>query len=313
MQSIPRCRTARLLAFATQLLMASGILLAGAAGQTEASAPPADAPDVRPSATVFLNRIPSDQLLFMNDYAGRPAKQLTADKRFRKLMKMVVPRTVYHYGRDMDLSDATESVVFGSRIPVAIRDGRYVTVSGREGPYLEGRGFLWFDMQDGIGLGGVYFHPVNGEPTPTLAVFSRQLQQTDLGMSQLPPAFAEDVGLWASQSRVPLISPRYFIPENGKKYVLLHDQDYCGRQNDEAAPPEAVCEQLNADAADADLDAAAFMAQSHNAANATAWAMRPELITWIGIRDSSCGRGPNRLGCRVRMTRQRTRLLLRQQ
>lgn len=45
-----------------------------------------------------------------------------------------------------------------------------------QGPCLRGRGFLWFDLDEGIVLGGFYFTPTNGEPTPTLTVFSRQLK-----------------------------------------------------------------------------------------------------------------------------------------
>jgi uncharacterized protein YecT (DUF1311 family) len=290
--------------------MSAGILLGSAAGQSGESASPKEPPDARPPAAAFQNAIPADQLAFLNDYAGRPAKELTKDKRFRNLMKLSVPRTVYHYGRDMGLTDATESVVFGSHLPVVVRDGRYVTVAGKEGPYLEGRGFLWFDMKEGLALGGVYFHPINGEPTPTLAIFSRQLSQNSLGMSQLPLAFAEDVSQWSAEMRLPPISPRYFIPENGKKYVLLHDEDYCDHPANAPPPPEASCQQMNADAADADMNAAEFMAQSHNAANATAWALRPEQVTWIGFRDQTCRVGPNRVGCQIRMTRQRTRVLL---
>ena len=49
-------------------------------------------------------------------------------------------------------------------------------------------------MQEGIGLGGFYFHPTNGEPTPSVNVFSRQVVKEDyLKLSQLPPVFAEDL------------------------------------------------------------------------------------------------------------------------
>ncbi len=113
-------------------------------------------------------------------------------KRFDKLLKRVIPRTEHHYGRDMPLWEASDNVLGGSKLPVAVREGRYVMISGKQGPYLNGMGFIWFDLQAGIALGGVYFHPVNGEPTPTLAIFSRQLQDQSLGISQLPLAFAED-------------------------------------------------------------------------------------------------------------------------
>jgi len=66
-------------------------------------------------------------------------------------------------------------------------DGRYLMLSGRSGPYLAGRGFVWIDLQDGIVLGGFSFHPTNGEPTPTATVFSKQVKEESIKMSQLPP------------------------------------------------------------------------------------------------------------------------------
>jgi hypothetical protein len=165
-------------------------------------------------------------------------------------------------------------------------------------------------MREGIALGGVYFHPVNGEPTPTLAIFSRQLKQDSLAMSQLPMAFAEDVGRWTAVARVPEISVRYFIPDNGRKYVLVHDEDYCWHPDNTPAPPQNVCGQMNASAADADMSAAYFMKETLNAANATAWMLEPEQIAWIGVRDRTCGFGPVGFPCRIRIARQRTRVLL---
>jgi uncharacterized protein YecT (DUF1311 family) len=262
---------------------------------------------------VFQNPIPSDQMAFLNEFAGRSTRDLSRDKRFKQLMKLVTPKTMYHYGSDMPLSVAIENVLDGTPRPVEIREGRYVMASTRGGLYLNGRGFVWFDMKNGIALGGVYFHPVNGEPTPTLAIFSRQLQQTSLSLSQLPLAFAVDLSNWIRSAQVKIVSPRYFIPENGRKYVLIHDEDYCDHPADAPAPPQDVCQRLNAEAADADLNAADFMAQTHNAANATAWMLSPEQVVWIGIRNQNCGMGPMGMNCRIRLTRQRTRLILVQQ
>ena len=56
------------------------------------------------------------------------------------------------------------------------------TQGERGGP----RGFIWIDMQQGIALGGIFFHPTNGEPTPTLTLFSKQVEENSLEMSQLP-------------------------------------------------------------------------------------------------------------------------------
>jgi uncharacterized protein YecT (DUF1311 family) len=287
------------------LLASTALLPMWTAAQDPAGAPPAPLPPA-----VFQNRIPSDQLTFLTGYAGHTSRDVTKDKRFRSLMKTITPRTTYHYGRDMALSETSDTLLDGAPLPVDIRDGRYVMVGSHSGPYLSGRGFVWIDMQEGIVLGGVYFHPVNGEPTPTLAIFSRQLTDTSLSMSQLPAAFGEDLAQWILVAGPKWVSPRYFIPANGKKYVLLHDEDYCAAATSGPPPRQDQCEELNAEAADADLNAAYFMKETHNAANATAWMLEPEQISWIAVRDRSCGVGPVGLPCRIRITRQRTRMLL---
>jgi uncharacterized protein YecT (DUF1311 family) len=289
------------------LLLAGGLSAAVAGAQDAASAPPSEPP---PPPAVFENRIPADQLAFLNDYAGKTAREIQKDKRFRNLMKLAIPHTEYHYGRDMPLSITVEDMLDGDPLPIDVREGRYAMVASHGGPYLSGRGFLWFDMHDGIALGGVYFHPTNGEPTPTLAIFSRQLTATDLAMSQLPVAFQQDLAQWVMVAGVRQISPRYFIPENGKKYVLVHDEDYCAFENGSTPPPQDQCQEMNAEAADADVNAAYFMEETHNAANATAWMLGPDQVAWIGVRDQSCGFGPVGLPCRIRITRQRTRVLL---
>lgn len=289
------------------LLCAAGVPLTGAIAQAPPPAPP---PAQQPAPPVsFQNLIPADKLAFLNDYAGRSAAEVKKDKRFRQLMKIAVPRTVYHYGHDLPLDEAIDVVLGGPPLPITIRDGRYAMVASHGGPYLRGKGFMWFDLESGIALGGFFFAPTNGEPSPTLTIFSRQLKVDLLAMSQLPPAFAQDLAQWAAVTRVPIISPRYFIPDNGKKYVLAHDEDYC------AVPPGAppadqyACQQMNADAADADFDAADFMEQTGHRANATAWMLEPEQMAWIDVRNRTCG---GVLACRIRMTRERTRVILRQ-
>ncbi|HEV2327147.1 MAG TPA: lysozyme inhibitor LprI family protein [Terracidiphilus sp.] len=222
-------------------------------------------------------------------------------------MKLAVPRTEYHYGWDMPLSDAISEVLDGSTMPVTIVGGRYAFIAGRNGPYLHGRGFMWFDMEQGEALGAFYFQPTNGEPSPTLTVFSRQLTDKSLGMSQLPPEFGEALNQWVMATHAPVVSPTYFIPENGKKYVLMHDRDYCSIDPGVSSTGPRVCEQLDANAADDDMNAAYFMKETHNAANATAWMLGPDQIAWIGMRESRCGIG---LRCRIAMTRERTQVLI---
>jgi uncharacterized protein YecT (DUF1311 family) len=119
----------------------------------------------------------------------------------------------------------------------------------------------------------------------------------------------DDLSQWGAVAGIPPITPRYFIPDNGKKYVLEHDEDYCWHAEGTPAPPEGDCMQANLDAANADMDAAYFMKETHNAANATAWMLDPEQTAWIARRASTCV-GPSALGCRVRMTRERVRVIV---
>jgi hypothetical protein len=49
------------------------------------------------------------------------------------------------------------------------------------------------------------------------------------------------------------------------------------------------------------------MQETHNQANATARMLGGDQVAWIGVRDQTCGVA---LGCRIGITRQRTRVLL---
>jgi len=259
---------------------------------------------------IFLKLIPSDQLSFLNQFSGVAAKDVIRDKQFRKLMKSFVPDCMFHYGSDMPLSDALDIVFKGSTLQVQIRDGRYMIISGLNGPYLGGRGFLWVDLQDGIGLGGFYFHPTNGEPTPSVNIFSRQVKEETLALSQLPPAFAEDLVRWSEESKVPPVTPRYFLTGSNKKILLEHDEDFCAPVNG-TTPADSGCVLMDADAADLDMNAAYYLDQTHHATNATAWMINdPDQVAWLQIRDNTCGHGPNPLGCRIRMTHERTAVII---
>jgi uncharacterized protein YecT (DUF1311 family) len=294
------------LAITAQILIAGLVLSPNAAAQ-DAAGPPDAQPGPPPPPIAFQNTIPPDQLAFLRDYDGKSTSELLKDKRFHKLRSEITPRTEYHYGYDMPLSEAADETLNGPPLPVDVREGRYVMVGANTGSFKGGKGFVWFDIQAGIGIGGVYFHPTNGEPTPTLAIYSRQIKASDLGISQLPPAFAQDLAQWSLVTGMRPVTVRYFIPDNGRKYVLLHDEDYCAHPEDAPAQPEGGCEQLNADAADADMDAAYFMKETGNLANATAWMLGPDQVAWIGVRTRTCG---GVLGCQIRMTRARTRVLI---
>ena len=218
---------------------------------------------------------------------------------------------MFHYGHDMALAEAMDAVIKGSPQPVQIRDGRYLMVSGLKGPYLAGRGFIWMDLQDGISLGGFYFHPTNGEPTPTVNIFSRQVKEQTLALSQLPPTFFQDLLQWSVDSRVPPVTPRYFITGSNKKILLEHDEDYCASVGGIAVALPPACEQMNADAADVDLNAAYYLDQTHHATNATAWMITgTDMAEWLQLRANTCKAGPDPLRCRIRMTRERIHVVI---
>ncbi|HLI77099.1 MAG TPA: hypothetical protein VKV02_09150 [Acidobacteriaceae bacterium] len=278
----------------------------------QAQQPPApverrDAPTPVPyDKSIFLTPLDPAQLTALRSFGGAPARDLFHDKQFRKLMKAFVPNCMFHYGRDMPLDDALDMALSNSQIPVQVHDDRYVLLSGNGGPYLSGRAFLWIDTVDGIGLGAFFFTPTNGEPTPSLAVFSRQVKEATLALSQLPPAFAQDLTLWSMRAGIPSITTRYFLNGANKRILLEHDEDFCSLGDGTAAPPDSGCEQLNADAADTDETAAYYLDQVHYATNATAWMLGPDQIAWVQLRDRTCLGIADPLGCRIRLTRERT-------
>src|ERR1700690_665218 len=102
--SLRRVLVAPSMAFGAGLLLACLFAAPNAAAQEPAALEP-------PPPVVFQNPIPSDQLAFLSSYAGQRTKDLEKDKRFRSLMKATVPRTEYHYGRDMPLTEAIDNAL----------------------------------------------------------------------------------------------------------------------------------------------------------------------------------------------------------
>lgn len=263
--------------------------------------------------SIIQNPIPAPALAFLSQYNGAPASALYHDRQFRHILNASIPGCEFHYGRDMPLSDALDMVFSHSREPVQIRNNRFVLVSSERGPYLAGRSFLWIDRQDGILLGAFFFHPTNGEPTPSLAAFSRQIKTKDksIAISQLPPDFALDLAHWSQEFRLPPLTTRYFLTGNNKRILLEHTEDYCSPEVNPDLPPADVCQQMNADSADVDMNAAYYLEQVNYATNATAWMIEgQDQIDWLAIRDRTCGLGPNPLACRIRMTRLRTHIIV---
>ena len=247
--------------------MVNGILQPNVAEQKKGDA--SGRPSSRPlDQAIFQKSIARNQLEFLNDYAGRPAYEVVRERRLHELVNMLVPYTPFHFGLDMPLPNAIEAILSGSPTPVEIREGRYMMVSTQSGRG-SARGFIWLDMQEGIALGGIFFHPTNGEPTPTLTLFSKQVKQDSVDMGQLPVAFAQDLSQWAATAGIPPITTRYFINASSEKIVLAHDEDFCRRAEGMPVLPEDVCKQMNASAAEVDITAAHFLDQTHYASNAT--------------------------------------------
>jgi len=253
---------------------------------------------------IFQGPVPAERLTFLNRFSGAPVKDLAHDKQFHQLMHEIVPDCLFHYGMDMKLTDALDSILKESAAPVQLRDSRYLLVSSQNSPKVRGRAFLWFDLQDGIGLGGLYFNPTNGEPSPTLTVFSRQIRTQSLSLGQLPPAFAQDMQQWSHDVHAPALTTRYFITGSNEKILLEHDEFDCAPGDAPAARPGNVCEQMNLDAADVDMNAAYYLEQTGHATNATARMITgEEQRVWMGTRESSCRIAPDPFRCRVSMTR----------
>jgi hypothetical protein len=218
----------------------------------------------------FGRSIEGSALTFLKDYAGRAVDDVDGKRHVKTLVSMVAPYTPYHFGADFPLPQVLDVVMLTVPEPIEIREGRYAMISGSRGPNHRGRGFLWVDMREGFALGGIFFDPSDGEPSPTLTIFSKQMDRRSVRISQLPRAFTQDLSRWSATAGIPQITTRYFIGTSGEKFVLTHDENYCVRSADVNAPaPKGECEKMNAQAALIDMTAARFMVQTHNASNAT--------------------------------------------
>jgi hypothetical protein len=315
-------RTHLFLVFAAAALVASIILLQSNATSAQSTAPNSAQPQQSQQPPqpdeyggqstppdVFDKPLAPDKVAFLSSFAGRSSAEVSKDKQFRKFVGMVTPSTLVHVGHDRYLDELFYQGLEAPGRPTQIRDGRYVMISSNGSPQYPVRGFMWVDLQQGDAIGAFYFGPTNGEPTPVLTIFSRQLKQKALGMSDLPEAFAADVNAWLDPAHASPIATRYFINASGLKYVLEHDEDFCSPMGGPPPPTYDVCQKMNADAADVDMTAANFMKATGHAANSTAYMLQPEQVAFIAVRDNSCRTGPDPLGCRITMTRDHTRTI----
>jgi hypothetical protein len=286
--------------------------MSAALSQTQdsrATSPSAPAPLYDPS--IFHKAIAPADLADLTQHAGEPSGTLWGDRAFRKLVNANTPDVMYHFGNDKPLQTCMDLALDGSQVPVQVRDNRYVLLGGASSMYgFSGRAFLWFDTQAGILLGGFYFNPTNGEPSPTLTVFSKQTKVPELSLGQLPPEFGRDLADWTVAAGIPVITTRYFIDEEKKRTLLQHDEDFCLAPDGTHAPAGDPCEQMNENAADIDLTAAEYLADVHYATNATARMAYGSDQGWLQTVHSTCGVN---VSCRIVIIRRRTRAILRGQ
>ena len=253
---------------------------------------------------LFARPLAQADLDYVKTFAGKTTNDFIKDKQIRKFLKQVMPDGEFHYGRDMPLADAMDLAMKGSKSPVMLQEDRYILVAGAEGPYLGGRAFLWFDTKEDIALGGFFFQPTNGEPTPALSVFSRQVMDLSVAIDQLPEAFLNDMAQWATAYHLPPVTTRYFLTGSNKRILLEHDEDFCPAQ----FAPNDPCQQTMAYAADVDETAAYYLVQIHYATNGTAWMIGSDQRAFLTTRDHACGVV---LACRIRITREHTHVMLR--
>ncbi len=281
-----------------------------AAGQETDEAPAATADSSQPEKPVFEKTLPPDKLTFLTSFEGKKSANLLNDKQFRKLIDEVVPDTPIHVGHDRPLDDALELALSGPGQPTRIRDGRYVMISSDGSPQSPFHAFMWVDMQEGIALAGFFWHPSNGEPTPNFTIFSKQLHEKLLAMSDLPLEFIKDMDTWGAPApRLP-VATTYFINSSGGKYDLEHDLDFCSPIDGSEPPPIDVCTTMNADAADNDMSGAYFTKATNHVSNATAYMLDADQVAWIQMRDTTCRNGPDPVACHITMTRERTRVIV---
>ncbi|HEY6357721.1 MAG TPA: hypothetical protein VIX35_05730, partial [Vicinamibacterales bacterium] len=228
-----------------------------------AQAPSACGPALRCTA------IDADHFQWVKDLSGESTHDATLAGHFSDLVLDVSPDATYHFHFDMPVGSALRAILRGAGEPVTIRANRFAMLSACDTPTCTGaRAFVWVDTEHGVEIGGIEFEPSNGEPTPTLTLFSKQVLDPVTKRVQLPADFIEDLATWTRVSRRRATPARYFINGQGVKTVLAHDEDNC-HGADQSSLAATLCRSLNVDAAEQDL-AAAYYLLSNSFADGTA-------------------------------------------
>ena len=233
----------------------------------------------------------SAQTEFPKQYDGAPSGDLYRDKHFRKLMKSFVPDCLFHCGRDMPLGDALDVVLKDSRVPVRVRDGRYVTVPGLGGP-LPARARVFVDgSADWDWAGRVLVSSdewgADAQPGGVFAAGEGRPDELWRVAAGVRAGYGEmDCGFASAVSADGLL-----ITGENRRILLEHDADYCSPAYGRVGPGGSGCEQIKADAADLDVTAAYYLEQVHYATNGTAWMIGPDQQAWLGGEGKDVWRG----------------------
>jgi hypothetical protein len=270
-------------------------------------------------APILVRCLPMDvkQLMWLSKYEGRPTFEVTSDSRFHSLVQAATPDAIFHLGYDMPLSQAIESMLNGPSFAVELRDGlpkdaagRYLMISAKRSARGIGQSFYWFDLQQGVTFGGIFFNPTNGEPTPTLTIFSNQIGDRVTKASQLPAAFLQDLESWRTARNVPPMTVRYFINASGRKLVLMHDGEACSPASGSLAGDPSECQAMNEATSESDMQASLYLLRIHYAEGSPA---RKELEAaqnqWEASELDGCEGKPDRLECRAELMRARAQEL----
>lgn len=246
---------------------------------------------------------------WLKDYANQTTFEVISDKKFGNMILAATPPAVFHFGADMMLSDAVTLILHGPAFPVQLRDGRYLMISAERSARGGGESFYWFDLQRGMTFGGVFFRPSNGEPTPSLTVFSGQVADRITSDTQLPRDFLRDLETWRTARNVPAVVVRYFVNGLAWKAPLLHESDACAAAG--AGTASAECQAVDEQAAELDMQAALYLLRSRYAEGTpAATQLDAAQAQWQTSLETACAGKADAPACRAQMARQRAQDLV---
>jgi uncharacterized protein YecT (DUF1311 family) len=255
---------------------------------------------------------PAD-LAWLEPFLNQTTHDVWMHSRFKEIVSAAAPNAIYHFHVDLPLGAAFSAVLSGPGAPVQVRDDRYMLLSAcAAAPCVTGRALAWIDLEVGLVFGAIEFNPTNGEPTPTLTIFSAQVGDRVARRFELPPAFLQDLELWSRATRLRGTTVRYFINKDGWKSLVAHDEDAC-QGADRSSLALTMCAATNADAADQDMRAAyLLLANQFDEKSSMRDALKADQDKWLQDRGALCPGAATdaaTVACRLKVTRERTQAL----